>query len=67
MCKFLLSCVHSVVLRSTAGQVLQIFNLELRAKMKSHNMPAPVTFWRWVTPNSIALVEGEDGEKWSGY
>lgn len=49
----------------TAGQVLQIFNLELRAKMKSHNMPAPVTFWRWVAPNSIALVTATSVFHWS--
>jgi len=45
--------------------VLQIFNLELRAKMKSYNMPAPVTFWRWISPNSIALVTAGSVFHWS--
>jgi hypothetical protein len=45
--------------------VLQIFNLELRAKMKSHTMPVPVTFWRWVSPNSIALVTATSVFHWS--
>ena len=37
----------------TAGQQLQIFNLELKAKMKNFLMPAPVSFWRWISPNTI--------------
>lgn len=55
----------SKVIALKAGQVLQIFNLELRAKMKSHNMPAPVTYWRWVSPNSIALVTATSVFHWS--
>jgi len=55
----------SKVIALKAGQVLQIFNLELRAKMKSHNMPAPVTFWRWISPNSIALVTATSVFHWS--
>ena len=46
----------SKILALRAGQQLQIFNLELRAKMKSHQMPEAVVFWRWVSPNTIALV-----------
>ena len=52
-------------LNSTAGQTLQIFNLELRAKMKSHNMPEVVTYWRWITPNAIALVTATAVYHWS--
>lgn len=49
----------------SAGQTLQIFNLELRAKMKSHNMAAPVTYWRWISPNAIALVTATSVFHWS--
>ncbi|KAJ1426287.1 hypothetical protein B484DRAFT_397626 [Ochromonadaceae sp. CCMP2298] len=55
----------SKVIALRAGQVLQIFNLELRAKMKSHTMPVPVTFWRWTSPNSIALVTATSVFHWS--
>ena len=27
------------------GTQMQIFNLELKSKMKAHNMPEPVVFW----------------------
>ena len=33
--------------------------------MKSHNMPAPVTFWRWISPNTIALVTAQSVFHWS--
>lgn len=55
----------SKVIALKAGQVLQIFNLELRAKMKSYNMPAPVVYWRWISPNLIALVTAEAVFHWS--
>jgi clathrin heavy chain len=48
-----------------AGQQLQIFNLDLRAKMKSHAMTVPIQFWRWTSPNSIALVTAESVYHWS--
>jgi clathrin heavy chain len=51
--------------RSVAGQVLQIFDWELRAKLKTYNMPARVTFWRWVAPNCIALVTAQSVFHWS--
>jgi clathrin heavy chain len=50
---------------SLAGQTLQVFNLESRAKMKSYNSPAPVTYWRWITPNTIALVTASSVFHWS--
>lgn len=50
---------------SLAGETLQIFNLELRAKMKSFVSPAPVVFWKWISPNSIALVTATSIFHWS--
>jgi clathrin heavy chain len=44
---------------------LQIFNLELRVKMKSHSMPTPVGYWRWISPNAIALVTATSVFHWS--
>lgn len=42
--------------RSVAGKTLQIFNIEMKSKMKSFNMPDDVVFWRWITVNTVALV-----------
>jgi clathrin heavy chain len=55
----------SKVIALRAGQQLQIFNLDLRAKMKSHAMPVPIQYWRWTSPNSIALVTAESVYHWS--
>lgn len=55
----------SKVIALRAGNVLQIFNLELRAKMKSYTLPAPVTYWRWTSPNNIALVTATSVFHWS--
>ena len=55
----------SKVLALRAGTQLQIFNLDLRAKMKSHNMPEPLIHWCWVSPNLIALITQSGVYHWS--
>ncbi|KAJ8601991.1 hypothetical protein CTAYLR_002731 [Chrysophaeum taylorii] len=54
-----------LALRASRGTQLQIFNLELRAKMKSYNMSATCVFWRWTSPNNIALVTPTSVFHWS--
>jgi len=39
-----------------AGRTLQIFNIEMKSKMKAHTMVEDVTFWKWINVNTIALV-----------
>lgn len=55
----------SEVLALRSGNTLQIFNLELKAKMKSHNITEPVVFWRWTSTNNIALVTATAVYHWS--
>lgn len=55
----------SRVIALRAQNQLQIFNLELKAKMKSHAMPTAVQYWRWTSPNSIALVTDTSVFHWS--
>ena len=50
---------------SLAGEQLQIFNLELRAKMKIHVTQSPIVFWKWISPNTIALVTSTSVFHWS--
>jgi len=38
------------------GRQLQIFNIELKSKMKSHVMTEDVVFWKWINVNTIGLV-----------
>jgi clathrin heavy chain len=40
----------------SAGRTLQIFNIELKVKMKAHNMAEEVQFWKWIDQKTLALV-----------
>ena len=48
-----------------AGNFFQIFNLELRTKVSSCTMPAAVTFWRWISIETIVLVTAHAVFHWS--
>lgn len=39
-----------------AGRTLQIFNIEMKSKMKAHTMVEDVVFWKWINVNTVALV-----------
>jgi len=44
------------ILALRSGTTVQIFNLDAKAKLKSHNMPESVVFWKWTSPTNLALV-----------
>lgn len=50
-----------------AGQAMQIFNLELSKKIKSHKMDdsKPVQFWCWISLNTVAIVTDTEVFHWS--
>ena len=50
---------------SLAGKSLQIFNIEMKSKMKAHQMVEDVMFWKWVNLNTIALVTETSVYHWS--
>lgn len=49
---------------SVAGDSLQIFNLELKSKMKSFQITQPVVFWKWITPTKLGLVTATSVYHW---
>ncbi|VDN52328.1 unnamed protein product [Dracunculus medinensis] len=53
------------VLALKSNKTLQIFNIELKSKMKAYNMPEEVTFWKWVNMNTIAIVSETSVYHWS--
>ena len=55
----------SKVIALKAGKTLQIFNMELKAKMKAHNMTDDVVFWKWLTPNLVGLVTDSAVYHWT--
>ncbi|XP_005091567.1 clathrin heavy chain 1 isoform X2 [Aplysia californica] len=46
----------SKVIALKAGKTLQIFNIEMKSKMKAHTMTDDVIFWKWISVNMIGLV-----------
>ncbi|ESO91636.1 hypothetical protein LOTGIDRAFT_233411 [Lottia gigantea] len=46
----------SKVIALKAGKTLQIFNIEMKSKMKAHSLTDDVIFWKWISVNTIGLV-----------
>ena len=46
----------SKVIALKALKTLQIFNIEMKSKMKAHTMTEDVVFWKWISLNTLALV-----------
>eukprot|EP00456_Euglypha_rotunda_P063118 TRINITY_DN5328_c0_g1_i63.p1 TRINITY_DN5328_c0_g1~~TRINITY_DN5328_c0_g1_i63.p1 ORF type:complete len:109 (-),score=21.84 TRINITY_DN5328_c0_g1_i63:20-346(-) len=55
---------YAIALR--AKNNLQIFNLEMKAKMKSTTLTEEnVVFWKWIDPKTIAIVTDTAVLHWS--
>ncbi|GFT60926.1 clathrin heavy chain 1 [Nephila pilipes] len=56
-----------IALKASSGTVrtLQIFNIEMKSKMKAHTMNEDVVFWKWINVNTIALVTETAVFHWS--
>merc|ERR1719353_1176756 len=39
--------------------------MEMKSKMKSHQLTEPVVYWKWVSPSTVALVTGNAVYHWS--
>ncbi|XP_077291324.1 clathrin heavy chain [Arctopsyche grandis] len=58
-----------IALKGKAGpdaqKALQIFNIEMKSKMKAHTMVEDVVFWKWISINTLALVTETSVYHWS--
>ncbi|CAI0415749.1 unnamed protein product [Linum tenue] len=52
-------------LPGTTQDHLQIFNIEMKTKMKSYQMPEQIVFWKWITPKMLGLVTQSSCYHWS--
>ncbi|XP_022831631.1 clathrin heavy chain [Spodoptera litura] len=48
-----------------AQKTLQIFNIEMKSKMKAHTMTEDIVFWKWISLNTLALVTKMSVYHWS--
>ena len=55
----------SKVIALQAGNYLQIFNMEMKSKMKSHQLAEPLVSWKWISPATVAIVTGTAVFHWS--
>mmetsp|Transcript_41540 Transcript_41540/g.125894 ORF Transcript_41540/g.125894 Transcript_41540/m.125894 type:complete len:1727 (-) Transcript_41540:124-5304(-) len=55
----------SNILALRSGTTLQIFNLDAKAKLKSHTMTEPLVFWKWTSPSNLALVTASSVYHWA--
>ncbi|XP_017540025.2 clathrin heavy chain 1 isoform X4 [Pygocentrus nattereri] len=55
----------SKVIALKAARTLQIFNMEMKSKVKAHTMTDEVMFWKWISINTIALVTDTAVYHWS--
>lgn len=54
----------SKIIALKAGKTLQIFDLDSKQKVASHNVIDDVIFWKWVTSDIIAFVSGGSLYHW---
>jgi len=55
----------SKVIALKAGRTLQIFNMEMKSKLKAHTMTEDVVFWKWISTNMIGMVTDKSVYHWS--
>jgi len=55
----------SKVIALKASKTLQIFNIEMKSKMKAYNMSEECVFWKWISVNTIGIVTDLAVYHWS--
>jgi hypothetical protein len=55
----------SKVIALKVQKTLQIFNIEMKSKMKAHTMTEDVVFWKWISLNTLSLVPATSIFHWS--
>jgi len=55
----------SKVIALKASRTLQIFNIELKSKMKAYNLTEECVFWKWISVNAIGIVTETAVFHWS--
>ena len=44
------------ILALRIGTTVQILNLDAKAKVKAHQIPEPLVYWKWTSAANLALV-----------
>jgi len=50
---------------SSGGHFVQVYNLDAKQKIKVHDFPEPIVYWRWLSHSKLALVTVRSVYHWS--
>ena len=64
MCQMLKLGVTVFFIVASSGTV-QVFNIEMRSRLKSFEMTQKVIFWKWISQNILALVTESSVFHWT--
>lgn len=53
------------ILALRAGNQLQIFHIEEKRKVKDYQMSEAITYWKWISSNTLAIVTQDSVYHWS--
>ncbi|GAM29363.1 hypothetical protein SAMD00019534_125390 [Acytostelium subglobosum LB1] len=53
------------ILALKVGNLIQLISIEQKMKLKSHQMPENLEFWKWISSNTLALVTPSAVYHWS--
>ncbi|KAI0924037.1 hypothetical protein AcV5_009400 [Taiwanofungus camphoratus] len=56
---------HQKILALKAGRTLQIFNIEIKQKVKSHVNNEDVVFWKWISDTTLGMVTDTGVYHWT--
>src|SRR3989338_6885171 len=53
------------ILALRAGQMIQIFHIDMKRKIKEHKVEERIDFWKWLSASTIAIVTATSVYHWS--
>eukprot|EP00002_Diphylleia_rotans_P040222 TRINITY_DN948_c0_g2_i1.p1 TRINITY_DN948_c0_g2~~TRINITY_DN948_c0_g2_i1.p1 ORF type:complete len:1703 (-),score=450.85 TRINITY_DN948_c0_g2_i1:468-5576(-) len=56
---------NSLIIALKANQMIQVFNLETKSKLKAYQMADAIVFWRFIDNTTIGIVTGTAVYHWS--
>ena len=49
----------------SGGHFVQIYNLDSKTKLKVHDFPEPILYWRWLSVSKLAIITSRTVFHWS--
>jgi clathrin heavy chain len=56
---------HRNILALRSQQMVQIFDMDVKTKLKAYQMPAAVVYWKWTSATNLAMVTATSVFHWA--